>query len=144
MKDVKPNGTNGGDFNSGAWRTRDLNELSGNTDFISLNANQFTLDAGTYIIEGSAPAFRVGEHKMRLYNVTDANISLDSTNARTTTSPVDYSNSFIMGFFTIVSQKVFEIQHICGVTFLEGGFGYSMGFDGNEIYTQVKITKIAN
>ncbi len=50
VKDVKADGVHGGDCGVLVWTTRDLNNLTGNTSFISLASNQFTLEAGTYIV----------------------------------------------------------------------------------------------
>src|SRR5690606_21247003 len=51
LKDVKPSGTAGGTFTSGSWQTRDLNTIEGDSSFVSLASNQFTLQPGTYHIE---------------------------------------------------------------------------------------------
>ena len=55
LKDVKAANTAGGTFTSGAFQTRTLNTVEGDASIVSLAANQFTLQAGTYHIEGVAP-----------------------------------------------------------------------------------------
>ena len=71
--DQKSAGTEGGTFTSGAWQTRDLNtEISDPDGIISISSNQFTLAAGTYLVNASAPAHKVNGHQIRLYNTTDS------------------------------------------------------------------------
>jgi len=147
VKDEKVSGSQGGTFTSGAWRTRDLNTLTGNTDFISLSSNQITLEAGTYIIEGRAPSFRVDHNKTRLRNITDGSTEIVGTTARTENgvgTGNDESFSFIEGIITITSQKIFELQHQCATTNNTIGFGSASGFSEIETYTTIKITKISN
>ena len=73
VTDSKTSGTNGGTFTSGAWRTRDLNTIEDDPDsIVTLSSNQFTLGAGTYLIQWSAPVYRVNSHKTQLYDVTGA------------------------------------------------------------------------
>ena len=54
--------TNGGTFTSGAFRTRDSNtEVADPDNIVSISSNQFTLGAGNYLIEASAPAYKSGK-----------------------------------------------------------------------------------
>ena len=58
--DQKDSTTDGGDFTTGAWRTRNLNtEIADPDGIVSISSNQFTLQAGTYLIKWSAPAYDV-------------------------------------------------------------------------------------
>ena len=66
LQDQKTSGTEGGNFTSGAWNTRTLNTEVTDTIGSTLSSNQFTLPAGTYYIEASAPAYSVGRHLSRL------------------------------------------------------------------------------
>ena len=69
IQDQKPQGTNGGTFTSGAWRTRDLNTVLTNTiTGASLSANQITLPAGKYYVEAKSVATEVERHKVRFVN----------------------------------------------------------------------------
>lgn len=143
IKDVKSSGTNGGTFTSGAWQTRDLNDLSGDTSFLSLASNQFTLSSGKYIIEASAPADQVNSHKAMLYNITDSSNEIIGTTARCGTAQSTNNRSYITGTVEISSSKTFEIQDYCQTTRATDGFGVSFGNPSvDEVYTQVKITKL--
>jgi hypothetical protein len=149
IKDIKSSGVSGGTFTSGAWQTRDLNTLSGNIDFITNTSNQFTLIKGEYELEAEAPAANgVGGHKIRLRNITD------STDEAIGTSGQNRTNSIVDGtrFMTTLSKlkckleltetKTFEIQHRSTATYGGNGFGVALGFGVDEVYTQVKITKV--
>lgn len=138
IKDVKT--SDGGTFTSGAWQTRDLNTLEGDTSFASLSSNQFTLDVGVYSIEWSAPALAVGSHQSRLYNVTDAILQTVGTGAWNETSQEAQTTSIGQASIELASSKTFRIEHRCASTWATVGFGAG-GF-GDRIYTQVKITKL--
>lgn len=142
LRDSKTAGTDGGTFTSGAWRTRDLGtELTDTGGNCSLSSNQFTLDAGTYRIRARAPAYRVGQHKAKLYNVSDANTEIVGSTAYAENAYNVNNYSFIEGQFTIASSKTFEIQHQCQTTLATQGFGVSSGFSLVEIYTVVELWK---
>ena len=74
LVDQKTSGTNGGSFTSGDWRTRDLNtEIADPDGIVSISSNQFTLQAGSYLIKAHAPAYKVGRHQIALYDITASN-----------------------------------------------------------------------
>ena len=137
IEDQKPQGTPGGTFTSGAWRTRDLNTLVFNHNSLaSLGGNRFTLPAGTYCIDWDAPAFYVDLHQSALYNYTTSTIVAYGTSAHNTTG-----SSVGTTVITITSPTSFEIRHICKLTKDTDGFGKAANF-GTEIYTRVRIKKI--
>ncbi|GAB5464724.1 MAG: hypothetical protein Kapaf2KO_01600 [Candidatus Kapaibacteriales bacterium] len=146
VKDVKAQGTQGGTFTSGSWQTRDLNTLEGDNTIVSVSGNQFTLGAGTYIIEASAPALGVIGHKCRLWNVTDSDIEITGSSEYSRVGDYPQTRSFLESIITINAAKVFEIQHICSFTSsTTSGLGFANNFTGtDEVYTIVKITKISN
>ena len=151
IKDVKSSGTSGGTFTSGAWQTRTINTLSGDTEFISIGtgttgtdgtATRFTLESGKYEIEVSAPAYQINQAKTKLYNITDSldqiigSLQFDASSAQS-------SNSFIIGTVEISSPKIFEVQHRSSSTSTTNGFGRPFNVSVDEVYTQVKITKVS-
>jgi len=141
IEDQKPQGTEGGTFTSGARRTRDLNTItSDENSIVTLNANQFTLQAGTYVIEASAPAFKVNKHTAFIRNVTDSVDVAISQAQRDDGTSSSTGQTFAVGGIVITSPKVFEIQHECQTTFASSGFGQSTNFSVG-VFTQVKITK---
>lgn len=147
--EVQASGTNGHNnatFTSGAWRTRVLNTLDdADTTGITIASNQMTIPTGTYDIQVFVPAFNVNRHRCRLYNITDA---VKETSVRGVSFHDVYMNyTTAQGRFTVTGgPKVYEIQHICQTT-TAGGFGLSIGNnvspEDEEVYTSVKITKVA-
>lgn len=134
---------------TGVWTTRQVNTLTGDTGSISLSSNQFTLQPGVYHITASATASANGQnppanHKIKLRNITDSTndiigrSALAQANAASAT--VSESESYLEDTITITSAKTFEIQHRSGTT--GGGFGGAGGYGVNEVYAQIRITKV--
>lgn len=101
--DHKAANTQGGTFTLGAWRTRDINTEEADTHGImSIAANQITLIAGTYYCDIAAPAYAVGRHKARLYNITGAATLVVGTSAFSLNGGGgDQTVSIVRGSFTI-------------------------------------------
>jgi hypothetical protein len=141
VRDEKTSATDGGDFTSGADRTRVLNTEASDLDgIVSLASNQFTLQAGTWLIEWSAPAFRVDEHQSLLYNATDA-IEVSRGTSESSVNAGSYAQTRSIGraIVTIAGAKAFEIRHRGETTQAGNGFGRA-GSYGTEVYTEVIIT----
>jgi hypothetical protein len=144
IADVKGYSSSGGTFIQDIWQTRELNtELDDPENIVTISSNQFTLLAGTYLIEWSTPAYKVERHTSRLQNITDSTTDglgtssfVGATEAATTTS----SGSSIV---TLSATKSFQIQHYCSAGVATYGFGVNSGIvNYNSIYTLVKIHKI--
>jgi hypothetical protein len=135
----------GGTFTSGAWRTRDLNtEVADADGIVSISSNQFTLQAGTYLIKATTPAYESAFHQNRLYNVTDSSVVDTGSSAYTKVTSFVQTNSILISRFTITGAKVFEIQHQTDSTKSAQGMGVrtSAGFTtAADIYTIVEIYK---
>ena len=145
LKDVKSSGTEGGTFTQDAWQVRVLNTEEDPSSIVSLASNQFTLAAGTYFIEGFAPAYVVTRHIAKIYNVTDAADSVIGSTGYAGASEIFEPNdqSFFAGVVTIVSSKVFEVRHYCKSTVGTKGLGTAATITGtSEVFTTVKITRI--
>lgn len=140
LKDIKSTGVDGGTFTSGSYQTRDLNTIQGDTQIVSLSSNQFTLEKGDYLIEAECPARDVDQHQSRLRNVTD---STDVLGTSELASSNNVTKSKILAQISIDEAKIFEIQHRAGATIATFGFGRANAFGDDEVYTQVKITKLA-
>ena len=140
IADQKTQGTHGGTFTLGAWRTRDLNtEIADPDGIVSIATNQFTLAAGTYLIKWTAPSLYVQYNQTRLYNVTDAAVAglgmcLCAYNSGDTAVGSVRT--------TIAGSKAFTIEHRCSSTYASRGFGGACSF-GTEQYTTVEIYKEA-
>ena len=137
LSDEKSSGTDGGTFVAGSWQIRDLNTLTQNSSFVSLSNNEFTLDEGSYIIFFESPAYNVNSHQIRLYNVTDGSVVANGTNSYASSS-CTYSKLY--QYLVLTSSKTFRVEHRCGVSKTDNGYGIAGGW-GPEIYTNGIITK---
>jgi hypothetical protein len=143
VRDEKSNGTDGGNFNNGAWRTRDLNDVTNNTIAgASLASNRITLPAGTYKIAASAPAVKVGSHRIKLANITDSSDEILGTSSQTWVDAFTSTRSFLTDTVTLSSEKVFELQHRCQTSRSSNGFGIGSSFSVAEVYSTIEIEKI--
>ena len=143
IADQKSSNTAGGSFSSGGDRTRDLNtEIADADGIVSISSNQFTLQAGTYLIRGSAPAYNVGRHIAWIYDVTNsANVGYFGTAQHSYNGVV--TSSFFYGRHTISGATVYEIRHKCE-TSQSVGFGIESGssyVNLTNTYTVVQIFK---
>ena len=154
--DQKDSTTDGGTFTAGAWRTRDLNtEIADPDGIVSISSNQFTLQAGTYLIKWSAPAYDVNRHVSILYDVTNSAIKQHSITSYVNTGDNVQTNSNGFARITISGATAYEIQHSAQASDTTYGFGvaneinaagaYSDGTtEGYSIYTVVEIWKEAS
>ena len=137
LEDRKASGTNGGTFTNSADQKRDLNtEVLDAFGICALASSQFTLPAGTYVIEFRAPVgSAVGAHQAKLYNATAGAVVF-----RGSTAPTG-APSMGCGVVTVAASTIFEIRHRCTTTQADTGFGAPASF-GTEVFTQVKISKV--
>jgi hypothetical protein len=141
IKDVKASGTAGGTFTNGAWRTRDLNTLSGDAEFVSLSSNQFTLQPGKYAIDSRSSVFGVDANTVKLRNITN---SLDTTIGLQAYSPTSGGSlATLNDTIEVLTPTTFEIQHQGQATRAGNGFGVNSSFGVDEVYTVCKITKVS-
>jgi len=143
ITDSKAQGTNGGTFTNGAWRTRDLNTIEEDPDsIVTLASNQFTLGAGTYLIQWSAPGFLINRHMTKLYDITNtADLAFGSSEYLGPASE-NMSASFGSDIVTLTANNTFEIQHRCQTTRSSNGFGVEANLAA-EKYTMVTIFKLS-
>ncbi len=143
LKDIKADGTLGGTFTAGDWRTRDLNTIShDDTGQVSLSSNQFVLPAGTYEITARAQAFACGRNKLRLRNITTtADVIIGNGMFAKQTSSSN-TMSALDGKFTITSGTTFEFQHRCTVTQANQGLGVETTYGVEEVYAVVQLWKV--
>lgn len=145
IADQKSQGTPGGTPpNTSAYNTRDLNTILTDPDsIVSVSSNQFTLQAGTYLISASAPAYQATRNQILIYNVTDSAIVAVGTSEYVDSSDNVQTRSFAKNKTTISGAKVFDIRH----RVLNADPTYGFGVDANcgqpEIYTIVEIFKEA-
>jgi len=147
IADQKANNAQSGNFVSGDWRTRDLNtELTDADGIVSISSNQFTLQAGSYLIKWSCPAYGRSYHQSRLRNVTDGSSLGGSGTSVYADYDTNVQNTSIGSVrVTITAAKTFEIQHRCSNSNAANeGFGVDTSFSVDyEIFAIVEIYKEA-
>ena len=144
IADVKAYDASGGTFTAGAWQTRDLNtELDDPSNIVTIASNQFTLQAGTYLVEWSAPAYKVDRHSSRLQNITDSTTEVLGTTEYSNDAETIITRSMGASVLTITGAKAFEIQHYGAITRASYGMGLNSNISNiNSVFTLVKIHKI--
>ena len=143
IADQKATDTAGGSSSTGTFNTRDLNtELADPDGIVSISNNQFTLQAGTYLIRASAPAYKAQRHQILINNVTDSSVAVVGTSEYNDNSTGIQTRSFATGRVTIGSAKAFDIRHRVAVSESTYGFGVESNYDLQaSIYTIVEIFK---
>jgi len=140
IRDLKASGVDGGSFASGSWVTRDLNDLQGDSSFIKIDGDStFTLDSGIYVISASAPARRVDEHQIRLYNKSTK--SVEAFGTAMLAASASPPSSLVTVVNVSQSTEEFVIQHRCESDRATDGLGSGVSW-GSNVYTQVKIEKL--
>ena len=152
ISDTKASNVNGGTFTSGAWRTRDLQTENADPDnIVSISSNQFTLQAGSYLIKFQSTGYHVNRHITRLRDITNSATKgygiLVYSNTSNSTSGISHG----MARVTISGATVYEIQHACQTTKSTNGMGlntyidtsgsYTDNTEPNSVYTIVEIYK---
>ena len=143
--DEKANDSNGGTATSGSWYKRDLNtEIADPDGIVSLSSDQFTLQAGNYLIKWQACNYRTLRSQTRLYDSTNsAVVGLGNViYAHSTPTIALYSHG--MCRVTPSGATVYELQNRVQTTNATYGNGVAGEFDGSaERYAFVEIYKEA-
>jgi len=145
IADQKATDAAGGSSSTGTFNTRDLNtELYDPDGIVTISSNQFTLQAGTYRIHASSPAYKAARHQILIWNATDSSITAVGTPEYCGGGESVSNRAFATGRTTITGAKAFEIRHRVG--YAEATYG--LGVEGNydlqpNIYTYVEIFKEA-
>jgi hypothetical protein len=135
-------GVHAGTFTAGAYRTRPLTtKVSDAGNLATLAVNQITLAAGTYRFRSRAAGYAVGAHKCRLQNVTDSATVKVGSCAYANLNYGGYSDAVVEGRFTIAAGKALELQHFCGYTLANEGFGTATGTGEVEVYAEIEFWK---
>lgn len=144
VTDQKANGTDGGTFDNGAWRVRDINTEKFDPDsIVSISGNEITLVAGTYYIEVSAPSYGTTRHMAKIYSISSPSEDWFGENAFAHGSHYATTHSFVRARIVCSSARTIGIAHRCETSRGTTGFGIACGFGNVETYTIVKIFKEA-
>lgn len=145
LTDQKTEGTNGGSSVNG-MQTRDLNTVEGDSEIVSLSANQFTLQKGKYIIDYSAPTREVSYSQSAIYDVTNAVYKQWGGNQNATAAGGVSQTSSGQVVIEITVPTTYELRTYCDGAVASYGLGLvvasrSNNPNTNEIYSRVVITK---
>ena len=134
-----------GGSSSAGFNDRDLNtEVFDPDNIVSISSNQFTLNAGTYIIEFSSPAYKTDRMFTELYDVTNSTSVGQGVSLYGSSSNNIGLDSKGYARLTLTASTTYKIRTFTGVARASNGLGVSHDVSGsNNIYTQVKITKLA-
>jgi hypothetical protein len=144
LRDEKAAGTDGGSLAAATWATRTLNTESFDPGgIVTLAANQFTLQAGTYYLVARAPAFNAGSHKLKIRNITDSTDAVIGSTTYTITTN-NMTDSWCRGRITIAAAKAFELQHHLEAAPVNTAGGEAgAGHGVVEVYSEVEIWREA-
>ena len=133
LRETKSHSSYGGDFISGTDQVRVLNTEEGlqndsaeDVDFCTLNTGtgEFTLDAGTYLVYFSAPAYDVNMHAAKI--VTDDGTDvLYGMNSHSGSSDNTQTHSTGFGIITTASSEGYFLKHRCVTSKYSTGLGLS-------------------
>ena len=145
IADQKATDVAGGSSSTGTFNTRDLNtELADPDGIVTISSNQFTLQAGSYLIRASAPAYKAARHQILINNVTDSAVAAVGQPEYCGGGESVGNRAFAAGRVTITSAKVFDIRHRVGNAETTYGLGVDANYDLQpNIYTIVEIFKEA-
>ena len=145
IADQKATDTPGGSSSTGTFNTRDLNtELADPDGIVTISSNQFTLQAGSYLIRASAPAYKAARHQILINNVTDSAVAAVGQPEYCGGGESVGNRAFAAGRVTITSAKAFDIRHRVGSAESTYGLGVEANYDLQpNIYTIVEIFKEA-
>ena len=102
------------------------------------------MQAGSYLIRGSAPANTALSHQTLVHNVTDSSVAVVGTSEYGHNGIHHHNRSFFTGRVTISGAKAFEVRHRVGAARATSGFGQASNYDLQPcIYTVVEIFKEA-
>ena len=141
IADEKSTTTEGGPSDSTAdFERRDLNTVlydsEGTNGTVTLSSSdssypssgvldQFTLGAGTYLINWACPAYKSNAHQSRLYDVTGTTTLESGSNEYSNASDNTQTKTIGSAMHTITSNNVYEIQQCDEMFFLSISKGYT-------------------
>ena len=137
----KANNTHGSSISNANYATRELNtEVADPDGIVSISGNQFTLQAGSYLIDSMSIIHRGNQSQSRLYNATDSSVVQYGMSVHSSDGNSGNVLSPVVARVTIGSAKAFEIQSRVSNSDGENS-GLANNFGNTQIYTIIKIFK---
>jgi hypothetical protein len=148
LKDVKAAGTNGQTLTANTWNKRDINTEETDTgNLCTLSNSQFTLPAGTYLIQAAITSGINNATRyslFRLRNITNSSDVLLGLTYCYVSSWANHVMSFLTGVFTVSASTTFEVQEYPKTNQNAIVAGYAANVSGfSECYLTAVITKIS-
>ena len=144
FNETQANNTDGGTATSGSYVKRTLNTTVTNTiTSCTLTSSVISLPAGTYEVFATASAISVDRHQSRLRNTTDSTDIQYGNSSFASTGNTALTTSIIETVFTLTGTKNIELQHRVQTTAAGNGYGIASNFGNSEIYSSIKIIKVA-
>ncbi|MCW5772041.1 MAG: hypothetical protein KIT16_10435, partial [Rhodospirillaceae bacterium] len=131
------------------WTKRQINIKSQDPDnIVSLSADEFTLDAGKYLVRWNAPSvayLSAPRTRHRLWNLTDGSlVALGSSQSYQSGSSANTGNTMEHGaaVLSMAVAKTYCIQYYCTTSY-PGDLGVHDGLAlGIEVYTSIEIVRL--
>ena len=137
----KANNTNGSSLSTGNYSTREINsEVADPDGIVTVSGNQFTLQAGSYLIDSMSIIHRGNQSQSRLYNATDSSVVQYGMSVHASDGNSGNVISPVVARVTIGSAKAFEIQSRVSNSDGENS-GLANNFGNTQFYTIIKIFK---
>ena len=137
----KANNTNGSSLSTGNYSTREINsEVADPDGIVTVSGNQFTLQAGSYLIDSMSIIHRGNQSQSRLYNATDSSVVQYGMSVHSSDGNSGNVISPVVARVTIGSAKAFSIKSRVSNTDGENS-GLANNFGNTQFYTIIKIFK---
>jgi len=142
FNETQANGTEGGTSTSGSFIKRTLNTtVVNNISGCSIASSVITLPAGTYNVSAFSTFYAGTNCRIKLRNTTD---STDAVLGQSSQNGGNFvSNIPILGMFTSAATKDYELQYRVALTSATYGLGIANSFSISEIYSIIRIDKVA-
>ena len=143
FNETQSSGTQGGASVTGSFLKRVLNTtVTNGITSCTLTSSVISLPAGSYIFSVIAPFFQTDDTQLRLQNTTAATTIGIGTNQTVNAGTASSASITIFSFTTLTTTSNIEVQYRCGTVKATNGLGNAAAY-GNEIYSQIQITKVA-
>lgn len=146
LKDVKVANTSGGTSpGTSAYNARTLGTLSGDTGWISLSANRWTISKGKYKMRFRAPGYQVDAHKAKIVQDPAGSPSdlVIGSSARSAAASGVVTWSEGETIVELTGSTTFELQHRLSGTSITDGLGIAANLGEDEVYASVEIIKLS-
>jgi hypothetical protein len=149
--DAKTRGVDGGAGVTNTWSLRSLGELTDTENLLTFSANKFKLLVGKYFFYIECPAYNVGLHQARLFDVTNSTAALWGSSAGSPAAGNNASKSVLIGFVDVTDANTeYQVEHWIGTSVGATDFGKAASSDNTtpyanhrEVYTQGFVVKIS-